>query len=404
MMRVGVACLVLLQVGVEIAEAGALAGFGVVARQGVVEGGAALRPETLSHHDLDEPSQAADALEKLLGVALVDDEGVHALAGDAGGQHAPTRGAGHVRVLALRVDDVGRDAARNAAQHAQLGGEALAAARPCEDGGVGIHVRPVPGVVDHGGAGPHVDAVEGAAAGVHVRRREGEEAGQGRGVEAAPVGDGVQGQGQRRKQALALAEGQGVQLAEGRAEVGLRPLGHLLERGLVPAVKGHGEGCVEEPLPASLHLVAQAGHVLQGDLRLGRHGAARLKERDWADSKRTFCHSRVLAACSAGIGPTWTDRSIGAPAAISPWRKPGARERGHLPRWRERVICAPTRMSRRPISTSTGCSSSNSVGEPPRAAETTSILSCRPRSGWTDSPALERRPRKSSMRANSHTA
>ena len=63
----------------------------------------------------------------------------------------------------------------------------------------------------------------------------------------------------------------------------------------------------------------------------------RLKERDWADSKRTFCHSRVRAACSAGIGPRWTDRSIGAPAAMSPWRKPGASDRGHLPRWSDRV-------------------------------------------------------------------
>ena len=56
----------------------------------------------------------------------------------------------------------------------------------------------------------------------------------------------------------------------------------------------------------------------------------RLKERDWADSKRTFCHSSVLAACSAGIGPRWMDRSIGAPAAMSPWRKPGASDRGPL--------------------------------------------------------------------------
>ena len=58
--------LVLLQILVEIAEAGALPGLGVVARQGVVEGGAALRAETLSDHDLDETAQAADALEKLL--------------------------------------------------------------------------------------------------------------------------------------------------------------------------------------------------------------------------------------------------------------------------------------------------------------------------------------------------
>ena len=104
----------------------------------------------------------------------------------------------------------------------------------------------------------------------------------------------------------------------------------------------------------------------------------RFRERDWADSKRTFCHSSVLAACSDGMGPTWTARSIGAPAAISPWRKPGASERGHLPRWRERARLPPTRMSRRPISTSVGLSSSNSVGEPPRAADTRSIRSCRP--------------------------
>ena len=63
----------------------------------------------------------------------------------------------------------------------------------------------------------------------------------------------------------------------------------------------------------------------------------RLKDSDCADSNRTFCHSRVRAACSAGIAPRWTDRSMGAPAAISPCRKPGARLRGHLPRCRERV-------------------------------------------------------------------
>ena len=130
----------------------------------------------------------------------------------------------------------------------------------------------------------------------------------------------------------------------------------------------------------------------------------RLKERDWADSKRTFCHSSVLAACSAGIGPTWTDRSIGAPAAMSPWRKPGARERGHLPRWSDRTRVSPMRISRRPISTSTGVSSSNSAGEPPRAAATRNMRSWRPLSGCTASPALARSPRRSSTRANSHTA
>ena len=129
-----------------------------------------------------------------------------------------------------------------------------------------------------------------------------------------------------------------------------------------------------------------------------------LKDRLCADSKRTFCHSSVLAACSAGMGPTWTDRSIGAPADISPWRKPGASDRGHLPRWRERTRLPPMRMSRRPISTSTCASSSNSVGEPPMVAETRSIRSWRPLSGWTDSPALESRPRRSSMRVKSHTA
>ncbi len=243
----------------------------------MVQGGAALRAETLSHHDLDETAQAADALEKLLRVPLVDDKRVHALAGDAGGQDPPSGCAGHVRVLALGVDDVGGDAARDAAQHAQLGGEALAAARPCEDGGVGVHVRPVPGVVDHRGAGPHVDAVEGPAPGVQVRRREGEEPGDAGRVQAAPLGHGVEGQRQGRKQPLALAEGQIVQLAQGGGEVGLRPLGHLPQRRLVLRVKGHRQGGVEEPLAPALDLVAQAGDVLQGDLRLGGHGASPLE-------------------------------------------------------------------------------------------------------------------------------
>ena len=45
--------LVSLQVLIEVLEAGALPGLGVVARQGVVEGGAALRAETLADHHLD---------------------------------------------------------------------------------------------------------------------------------------------------------------------------------------------------------------------------------------------------------------------------------------------------------------------------------------------------------------
>ena len=144
-------------------------------------------------------------------------------------------------------------------------------------GGVGVQVGAVPGVVDHRGAGPHVDAVEGAAPGVQVGRREGEETGYAGRVQAAPLGHGVQGQRQGCKQPLALAEGQVVELAQGRGEVGLRPLGHLLERRLVLRVKGDGERGVEEPLPAPLHLVPEPGHVLQGDLRLRGHGAAPLE-------------------------------------------------------------------------------------------------------------------------------
>ena len=79
------------------------------------------------------------------------------------------------------------------------------------------------------------------------------------------------------KQPLSLAEGQVVELAQGGGEVGLRPLGHLLERRLVLRVKGDGERGVEEPLPAPLHLVPETGDVLQGDLRLRGHGAAPLE-------------------------------------------------------------------------------------------------------------------------------
>ena len=54
----------------------------------------------------------------------------------------------------------------------------------------------------------------------------------------------------------------------------------------------------------------------------------RLKERLCADSKRTFCHSRVLAACSAGIGPTWTDRSIGRARRHQPLQESGGQGAG----------------------------------------------------------------------------
>ena len=78
-----------LQVGVEVLEAGALAGLGVVTRQRVVEQRAPLRAEPLAHHDLDEPSEAADALQEFFAIAPVDDEGVHALSRHAGGEHPP---------------------------------------------------------------------------------------------------------------------------------------------------------------------------------------------------------------------------------------------------------------------------------------------------------------------------
>ena len=76
-------------------------------------------------------------------------------------------------------------------------------------------------------------------------------------------------------------------------------------------------------------------------------------DRDWADSNRTFCHSRVREACSAGIGPRWRETSMGAPAAMSLCRKPGARDLGHFPRCSDRVRCSPTLTSLRLTSAST---------------------------------------------------
>ena len=128
------------------------------------------------------------------------------------------------------------------------------------------------------------------------------------------------------------------------------------------------------------------------------------RERDWADSKRTFCHSRVRAACSAGMGPRWMARSMGAPAAMSPCRNPGARARGQRPRCSERVRCPPTRISRRLTVTSTCSSSSRSAGEPPRADARRSRRRVRPVSGWAARPALPRRPRRSPARSNGQMA
>ena len=76
------------------------------------------------------------------------------------------------------------------------------------------------------------------------------------------------------RQTFPLPEGQVVQLAQGGGEVCLRPLGHLPERRFVLGMERDRQRGVKEPLPASLHLVPEPGDVLQGDLRLGRHGAA----------------------------------------------------------------------------------------------------------------------------------
>ena len=94
------------------------------------------------------------------------------------------------------------------------------------------------------------------------------------GVQRAPHRHGVEGQGQGGKQALPLPEGQVVQLAQGGGEVGPGLLGQLLQPLGVGGVQRHRQGGVKQPLPSPLHLVPQTGHVLQGDLRLGRQASA----------------------------------------------------------------------------------------------------------------------------------
>ena len=69
----------------------------------------------------------------------------------------------------------------------------------------------------------------------------------------------------------------GSSLPRVAAKCPLGPLGHLLEGRLVLRVEGDRERGVKQPLPSPLHLVAQAGHVLQGDLRLRGHGAPPLE-------------------------------------------------------------------------------------------------------------------------------
>ena len=76
--KVGVAVLAVAQEGEKVAEAGAFARLRVIGGEGVVEGGPALGAERLPDHHLDQPPEAADAQQQLLGVAAVDDEGVHA--------------------------------------------------------------------------------------------------------------------------------------------------------------------------------------------------------------------------------------------------------------------------------------------------------------------------------------
>ena len=207
-------------------------------------------------------------------VAPVDDEGIHALARDSRRQHPPAGGAGHVGVLALRVDDVGPHAPADAAQQSQLGGEGLARTGAGQYRRIGVQVGAVEGVVDDGGAGSQVDAVQCPAAGVQVRRREWEQSRQAGRVQRPPYGHGVQRQGQGGQQTFPLPEGQGVQLAQGGGEVGAGLLGQLLQGVLVVGVEGDGEGGVEQPLPAPLHLVPEPAHILQGDLGLWGQAAA----------------------------------------------------------------------------------------------------------------------------------
>ena len=155
---------------VEVTEARSLAGPGVIGRQEVVEQGPALGAQALAHHHLDQPAQAAYALQQFLGIAPVDHERVHALAGNTRRQHAPARGPCHVRVLPLRVDHVRGHPAAQAPQHAELGRKGLAAARPGQHRRVRVEVRAVERVVDHRRACPKVDAVQRAASRIHVRR------------------------------------------------------------------------------------------------------------------------------------------------------------------------------------------------------------------------------------------
>ena len=102
-------------------------------------------------------------------------------------------------------------------------------------------MRAVPWVVDDGGAGAEVDAVEGSAAGIEVGWGEGEEARDGGGIQRSPVGCGVESDGERGEHAGALAEGERIESAEGCSEVGASALGDLPQCGFVVGVERDGE-------------------------------------------------------------------------------------------------------------------------------------------------------------------
>ena len=152
----------------------------------------------------------------------------------------------------FRVDDVGPHAPAQAPQHPQLGGKGFPRTGPGQDRRVGVEMGAVEGVVDDGGAGPQVDAVQGPAPGVQVRRREGKQPRQRRGVQRPPHRHGVQAQGQGGQQSLPLPEGQVVQLAQRGGEVGPGLLGQISFRvSWSSACKRDGQRGVEEPFPAS---------------------------------------------------------------------------------------------------------------------------------------------------------
>ena len=104
---------------------------------------------------------------------------------------------------------------------------------------------------------------------------------------------------------LVLAEGQPVEGGKRAREEA--PQRQLALAQLVCALRIYGDGDrgVEESLSATMHLVSEAGHVLEGYLRLRRGcSPADAGDREAADSIFTFCHSRVLAAWAVAMDET----------------------------------------------------------------------------------------------------